>query len=256
MEQGDLNLVLYAGHGEFPRIIFTPGNIEDCFYLAQQAFNMADKFQVPVFILSDQYLADSCYNTELFDVENTEIIEYIEKTSVDYKRYKFSENGISPRGIPNFGDGLIVVDSDEHDEEGHITEDLDLRIQMVEKRMSKLNLVKEESILPDFFGTETAKYLVVGWGSTCNMIKEALNEINNLDISFLYFKQVYPINEKIFERFKKAEKIICIENNYTGQFANLLKLALGVSVDERILKYNGMPFSVEELVLKIKEVIK
>jgi len=257
MEQGDLNLVLYAGHGEFPRIILTPGNVEDCFYLAQKAFDLADKFQIPVFIISDQYLADTCYNTKPFDVENTEIVECIEKTSADYKRYALTGNGISPRGIPGFGDGLIVVDSDEHDEEGHITEDFDVRIQMVNKRMSKLSLIKDEYILPEFFGLETAKNLVIGWGSTCNMIKESLKEIDNPDIAFLYFKQVYPINKKVLDQFKSiknANKIICIENNYAGQFANLLKLELDISVDEKILKYNGMPFSVEELILKITEV--
>lgn len=255
-EQGDLNLTLYAGHGEFPRIILTPGNLEDCFFLAQKAFNLADKYQVPVFILSDQYLVDSCYNTKFFDIEKIEITEYIEKTSDDYKRYSLTKNGISPRGIPDFGEGLVVVDSDEHDEEGHITEDFDLRVQMVEKRMSKLDLIKNEVISPEFFGKKNAKNLIVGWGSTCNIIKEALNEMNNPDTTFLYFKQVYPLNKEILQYFKNAEKIICIENNYTGQFANLLKLELDISIDEKILKYNGLSFSVEELISKINEVLK
>lgn len=256
MEQGDLNLALYAGHGEFPRIIFTPGNLEDCFCLAQKAFDLADRFQVPVFILSDQYLADSCYNTKPFDIEKAEITEYIEQTNEDYKRYTLTQNGISPRGVPNYGDGFVIVDSDEHDEDGHITENLDLRIQMVEKRMAKLKSIRRESILPDYFGKPDAKILVLGWGSTCNIIKESLNEINNSDIGFLYFKQVYPLSEKILQYFKNVQKVICIENNYTGQFANLLKLELNISVGEKILKYNGIAFSVEELVEKIKGVIK
>lgn len=255
-EQGDLNLALYSGHGEFPRIILTPGTLEDGFYLAKKAFNLADKFQSPVFVLSDQYFSDSCYNTKPFETEKTEITEYIEKTSSDYKRYALTDSGISPRGIPNFGDGLVVVDSDEHDEEGHITEDFNLRTKMVNKRMAKLDLMREESILPDFFGEATAKVLVIGWGSTCNAIKEALAKIDNSDIAFLYFKQVYPLNKGILEYLKNIQKIICVENNYAGQFANLLKLELGISVDEKILKYNGQPFSIEELVLKINEVLK
>lgn len=253
-EQGDLNLALYSGHGEFPRIILTPGTLEDCFYLSQTAFNLADKFQVPVFIISDQYLADACYNTTPFDIGETEIVECIEKTYADYKRYTITENGISPRGIPDFGEGLVVVDSDEHDEEGHITEDLGLRIKMVNKRMAKLNLIRNEVIMPELFGEKTAKFLIVGWGSTCEIIKEALNEINNLDIAFLYFKQVYPLSKEISDYFS-AQKIICVENNYTGQFANLLKLELDISVNEKILKYNGLPFSVEELITKIREVL-
>lgn len=255
-EQGDLNLALYSGHGEFPRIILTPGNLEDCFYLDSIAFNLADKYQVPVFILSDQYLVDSCYNTKPFDIEKTEILEYIEKTPEDYKRYALAQNGISPRGIPNYGEGLVVVDSDEHDEYGHITEDFDMRIKMVEKRMSKLDLIRENAIAPEFFGETNAKFLIVGWGSTCNIIKEALNEINHPDLTFLYFKQAYPLNKDILKYFKNADKIICVENNYTGQFANVLKLELNISVDDKILKYNGMPFSVEELTSKLNEVIK
>lgn len=255
-EQSDLNLALYSGHGEFPRIILAPGTLEDCFYLAQKAFDLADRFQVPVFILSDQYLADSCYNKKPFDVENAEITEYIEKTSANYKRYALTQNGISPRGIPNHGDGLVVVDSDEHDEDGHITENLDLRMQMVEKRMAKLKSIKRESILPDYFGKPDAEVLVLSWGSTCNIIKEALNEINNSDIGFLYFKQVYPLSKNVLQYFSNSKKIICIENNYTGQFANLLKQELDITVGKKILKYNGLPFSVEELVKKIIEAVK
>lgn len=255
-EQGDLNLVLYSGHGEFPRIIFAPGNFEDCFYLAQKAFDLADKFQVPVFILSDQYLVDSGYNVPSFDLDKQEIAECIKETSADYKRYEFTDDGISQRGIPGWGEGLVVVDSDEHDEEGHITEDFDVRIKMMQKRMNKLNLIREDLVAPDFFGNENANILVIGWGSTCSIIKEALAEINNDDIGFLYFKQLYPLNNSVLRFFENKKKIICVENNYTGQFANLLKLELEVQVNEKILKYNGLPFSVEELVFKINEALK
>ena len=255
-EQGDLNLALYSGHGDFQRIIFAPGTLEDAFCLAQKAFNLADKFQVPVFILSDQYFVDSVHNTKPFDLEKFENTEYIEKTSKDYKRYVLTENGVSPRGIPNFGEGLVIVDSDEHDEEGHITENLDLRIQMVDKRMSKLELIKEEAISPELFGEVDAENLIIGWGSTCEGIKEALKEINNPNIAFLYFKQIYPLNKQILEYFKNAKKIICVENNFKGQFANLLKLELDICVSEKLLKYNGLPFSVDELILKINEVLK
>jgi len=259
-EQGDLNLALHSGHGDFARIILAPGTLEDGFYLAQKAFNLADKFQVPVFILSDQYFSDSCHNTLPFDLENLEITEYIEKTSKDYKRYAMTQNGISPRGIPGNGEGLVVIDSDEHDQNGHITEDHYLRIKMVDKRMSKLDLIKNECLEPELLGSVEAENLVIGWGSTREAIKEALKEINDPNLAFLYFKQVYPLNKSFLRYFKKsdlsAKKIICVENNYTGQFANLLKLELDVCVDDKILKYNGLAFSVEELVLKINEVIK
>lgn len=255
-EQGDLNLALYAGHGEFPRIILAPGNTEDCFNLTQKAFNIADKYQVPVFVLTDQYLVDSCYNIKPFKFEKNKIEEYIEKTSIGYKRYQLTENGISPRGIAGYGDSLVIVDSDEHDEEGHITEDLELRTKMVNKRMKKIELIRDEAIMPELYGEANPTNLIVSWGSTKNIIEEALRNINDSDLAFLHFKQVYPLNQKVLEHFKNAKKIICIENNYAGQFANLLKLELNISVDRKILKYNGLPFSVEELTTNIMEAIK
>lgn len=247
-EQGDLNLALYAGHGEFPRIILAPGTPEDAFYLAQNAFNLADKYQVPVFVLTDQYIMESFYLCSSFDVNKIENQEYIVQTDENYRRYKLTEDGISPRGIPNYGSGLVKVDSDEHDEDSHITEDLDLRIKMVDKRLKKLDLIKQEIYEPELYGPENYKMLLVGWGSTCLNIKEAMNVLNNPDVAFLYFKQVYPLHEKTLSYLEKAEKVISIENNATGQFANLIRQETGFNITRRILKYNGLPFSVEELV--------
>ncbi len=126
--QEDLNLALYSGPGEFPRIIFAPGNFEDAYNLSQKAFNLADHYQTPVFILSDQYFADVFYNQPKFDMEN-KVENHIIKTNRDYKRYEITDTGISPRGIPGFGEGLVVVDSDEHDQMGHLTENLDTKDQ-------------------------------------------------------------------------------------------------------------------------------
>ena len=133
-EQGDLNLVLYAGHGDFPRIILAPGTLEDGYMLTKNAFELSDKFQTPVFILTDQFFIDSRNNTPEFTVTESPLNRFI-KTDSNYKRFAFSDSGISPRGIPGYGAGAVCVDSDEHDESGHITEDLDLRIRMVDKRL-------------------------------------------------------------------------------------------------------------------------
>ena len=162
--QEDLNLALYSGPGEFPRIIFAPGNFEDAFYLSQKAFNLADHFQTPVFILSDQYFADVFYNQPTFDLEGLKVEDHIVETNSDYKRYEITDDGISPRGIPGFGDGLVVVDSDEHDEMGHLTEDLDTRIKMVDKRLRKLKEIYKEIIPPELLGGKEYKTLVIGWG--------------------------------------------------------------------------------------------
>ncbi|MFZ0442913.1 MAG: 2-oxoacid:acceptor oxidoreductase subunit alpha [Methanobacterium sp.] len=251
--QEDLNLALYSGPGEFPRIIFAPGNFEDAFYLSQKAFNLADLYQTPVFILSDQYFADVFYNQPNFDLEGLEVENHIVKTNLDYKRYEITANGISPRGIPGFGEGLVVVDSDEHDEKGHLTEDLDIRIKMVDKRLRKLKEIEKETISPDLLGSEEYKTLVIGWGSTYGPIKEALENLKNDSIGFLYFKQLYPLHNSTKNFLNNAEKTIIFENNAQGQFSDLIKLKTGFEIDKKVLKYNGMPFSVEEVEKNLKE---
>lgn len=252
--QEDLNLVLYSGPGETPRAIFAPGNFEDAFYMTQRAFNIADKYQIPVFILSDQYMVDIYYNLPYLMTKEVKIenFESIVKTDEKYRRFEITEDGISPRGIPGFGDGLVVVDSDEHDEEGHITEDLNLRTKMVEKRLKKLEGIKKEVVPPELIGPSDYKILVIGWGSTYGPIKEALDKLKSNEIAFLYFKQVYPLYENTLNYLEKAQKTIIFENNANSQFGNLIKLETGFEVHRKALKYNGMPFSVEEVMERLK----
>jgi len=254
-EQGDLLFALYAGHGEFPRIILAPGTIEDCFYLAQNAFNLADKYQVPVFILTDQYLLESHYNIPSLDPTQVPIQKHFVETKQGYRRYELTEAGLSPRGIPGFGEGLVVLDSDEHDEEGHITEDLDLRTKMVNKRFKKLDLLKRDVIPPALVGPKHYETLIVGWGSTYHAIKEALGRLGTKDVAFLHFKQVYPLHPEAIAYFKKAKKTVIVENNGTGQFGQLIRMQTGFDMDRKILKYNGLPFSVEELQEQLKSVL-
>lgn len=254
--QEDLNLALYSSPGETPKAIFAPGKFEDAFYITHHAFNLADKYQIPVFILSDQYFADIYYNIPDIDLNDIETQKYIVKTNADYKRYEITEDGISPRGIPGYGDGLVVVDSDEHDTEGHITENLHLRNKMVEKRLKKLEGIKKDVIEPELVGNENYKILVVGWGSTYGAIKEALETLENEDISFLHFKQLYPLHKSTLNYLEKAQKTIIFENNATSQFGNLIKLYTGLEIHERVLKYNGMPFSVEEVMEHLKSFVE
>jgi 2-oxoglutarate ferredoxin oxidoreductase subunit alpha len=246
-EQADLELALYAGHGEFPRIILAPGKVEDGFYLTQKAFNLADKYQVPVFILTDQYFVDSYYNTAVLDLSEVQVEKHIVETKKNYKRYALAQSGVSPRGIPGMGEGLVVVDSDEHDTEGHITEDLDLRTRMVDKRLRKLELLKNEIIPPELAGPEDYKNLVVCWGSTYNVVKEAVENLGKDKVAVLHFKQVYPLPNETMDYLQRAEKAIIVENNATAQFAKLIRLNTGIDIENRILKYNGLSFSVEEL---------
>ncbi|MEQ8187181.1 MAG: 2-oxoacid:acceptor oxidoreductase subunit alpha [Candidatus Eremiobacterota bacterium] len=255
--QGDLELALYSGHGDFPRIIFSPTGIEDAFYLTSRAFNMADKYQVPIFILTDQFLVDSYYNIDIDKLKFTcvNIENYFIETDSNYKRYKVTENGISPRGIFGHGSGLVSYDSHEHDEKGHITEEFDLTVKMQNKRMKKLKAITEDVIEPVLTGSEHYDILLIGWGSTCGVINEALSVINRNNIAFLSFSQVYPLHKKTEEYIKKAQKVIIIENNLTAQFSKLIKLNTGMEIKHKILKYNGLPFSVEEIVEQIRGII-
>jgi len=254
-EQADLELALYSGHGEFPRIILAPGNLKDAFFLTQKAFNLADKYQIPVFVLTDQYLIDSLMNLPLLDISDTRDENHVVKTHKGYKRYELTEDGISPRGIPGFGEGLVGVDSDEHDEEAHITEDLILREKMVDKRLKKLDSIKKEIVPPELVGSSNYRVLITGWGSTYNVVREALQELGREDISFLHFKQVYPLYEGTRDYLHKAQKNIIIENNATSQFGKLIKLYTGVDIEAKILKYNGLAFSVEEVAAEIKKIL-
>ncbi len=254
-EQADLELALYAGHGEFPRIIFAPGKIEDAFYLTQKAFNLADKYQVPVFILTDQYFLDSYYNIHPFDLSDMKVEKCFIKTQKDYKRYELTDNGVSPRGIPGFGKGLVVVDSDEHDTQGHITEDLDLRVAMVDKRLKKAESIKNEIIPPELVGPDDYKTLIVCWGSTYNVVSEAVRDLSRGDVSLLCFNQVYPLHGKTADYLKKADKTIIIESNATSQFGKLIKLYTGIEVDEKILKYSGLSFTVEEITESLRSIL-
>jgi 2-oxoglutarate ferredoxin oxidoreductase subunit alpha len=255
-EQADIELTLYAGHGEFPRILLAPGTIEQAFYLTARAFNLADKYQVPVFVLTDQYFIDSYYNTSGFDLSSVKVEKYIAKTASDYRRYELTENGISPRGVPGFGQGLVCVDSDEHDAKGHITEDLQLRTKMVDKRLRKLESAKGEIVEPELYPNCEYDNLVICWGSTYHIVKEALSVLDRPDTSLLHYSQIYPLHPQTADYLAKAKRVVVVEGNARGQFAKLIKLHTGIDVKDRILKYNGLSFAVEEVVEAMKKVLK
>ncbi len=254
-EQGDLELALYAGHGEFPRIILAPGSLEEAFSLTAKAFGLADKYQVPVFVLTDQYFLDSYYNTAGFGLSDIKAERHIVKTGKDYRRYEFTKDGISPRGIPGYGQGLVCVDSDEHDTEGHITEDLELRVKMVDKRLEKGKALIKDAIPPQLVGPKDYKTLVVCWGSTYHVVDEAIKNLERDDVAFLHFKQVHPLPKETAGYLETAERTIAVEGNATGQFAKQIKLYTGIDVDKKVLKYSGLSFSVEELVEKLGRIL-
>lgn len=247
-EQGDLELALYAGHGEFPRIILAPDSLRSAFDLSRKAFDLADRYQVPVFILTDQYLVDTYYNTAAFAFEAKGINHSIVETAKDYQRYQLTPDGISPRGIPGRGLGLVGVDSDEHDEAGHITEDLELRVKMVDKRLRKLALIKEELLPAALEGRKDSRTLVVSWGSVNPIVREAIGRLGGNDVAQLAIQQVYPLPAELHQYLAAAEQTIIVENNAAAQMGRLILRETGHRFHHAVVKYNGLPFTVEELV--------
>lgn len=253
--QEDLNLAIYAGHGEFSRIVYAPGHMEDAIKLSQKAFYYADQYQIPTFILSDQYLLDSNYQMAPFKLEAKYLESFVVPSDSDYKRYKLTENGISPRAIPNNGVGLVKVDSDEHTEEGKITEDFEVRVQQNDKRLARRDLLLNDYEAAELIGPKDYDVLIVGWGSTYGVLKEYIDHYNNGKVAYLYVKQPFPLHASLKSYFDQATTIIDVENNATAQFASILKLELDVSVTHKLLKYNGVPFSIEDVVSYMKEVL-
>jgi len=255
-EQADLLFALHAGHGEFPRVIFAPGTPEQALYLTNKAFDISQKYQIPVLILTDQYLADSQWTVEGIDLERLVYNDYrirgdeLKKLS-EYKRHAFTENGISPFAVPGESRHLVVTDSDEHDEEGHIIEDGLIRMKMVNKRLfKKLPLIKGEISSPYLYGNSSPDIVITGWGSTYGIMKETVDALSkDKKIAMLHFSEVYPLPS--IDKFDylnilgMAKMTICVENNATGQFALLMKAETGYEFHRRINRYDGRPFTLE-----------
>jgi 2-oxoglutarate ferredoxin oxidoreductase subunit alpha len=206
---------------------------------------------VPVFVLTDQFLLDSSYNIPDLDIGKDSIQKQFVQTSAKYQRYALTDDGISPRGIPGNGEGLVVVDSDEHDEEGHITEDLLLRTRMVDKRLKrKLAAIRRDAERPRLVGPKDYDLLVVTWGSNYHVVREAIRSVDTKTIAMLHFTQVYPLHRSTGRYLDAAGRIAIVENNARSQFGSLILLETGHRVDDnlRLLKYNGLPFAVEEVV--------
>ncbi len=258
-EQADLLFVIHSAHGEFPRVVFAPGTPKQAFYLTNKAFDMAEKYQIPAFIIFDQYLADSEWTFDNFDLSKINFKDYrirgndFEKID-NYKRHAFTETGVSLLGVPGDARHVVVTDSDEHDEDGHIIEDAETRIKMVQKRLfKKLPLLKTEISAPYFYGDNDPEILITGWGSTYGVIKEVVDILlkDNISMGMLHFTEIFPFplleKSDFLKPLKHARHSICVENNATGQFARLLRAETGFEFKHKINKYDGRPFTVEGL---------
>ncbi|UCG21580.1 MAG: 2-oxoacid:acceptor oxidoreductase subunit alpha [Deltaproteobacteria bacterium] len=250
-EQADLELVLHSGHGEFPRAIFSPGTVEECFWLTRKAFEVAAKSQGPVFILTDQFLADSARAIEPFDLEGLETVRVgIVEDSADlpYFRYPIYESGISPRLLPGMGKHLVVAGGDEHPIDGHLTEDLSVRKFMVEKRLRKEEEIVAEVVPPEIQGDEKPDLLLVTWGTTKGAILEAAAKLRNdsTRVGTLHFSQVWPlVPQQFLEVLQDAGEVVCVEGNAFGQLARLIRRETGFNFHRRVLRYDGLPITPE-----------
>lgn len=260
-EQADLRFVIHAGHGEFPKMVIALRNPEDAFYQTTRAFNLADKYQIPVILLTDEYLADYEMTVNPFDFSKISIDRYIsDENEIEdgrYKRYKYTDSGISPRLVPGIGkEKLVLVDSHEHNEYGNIDESIETRVNMMKKRMKKLESLKDEIEEPEYIGCENPEYLLVGFGSTYGAIKESVSRLNSQDDKFgaLIFGDVYPFPMgKLNSYAKKAKKIIVIEQNYLSQLKSLIDEYTDIKVDKSILKYDGRAINSDDIIQELNK---
>ncbi|MFA5022473.1 MAG: 2-oxoacid:acceptor oxidoreductase subunit alpha [Patescibacteria group bacterium] len=253
-EQGDLAYLATAAHGEFIRVILAPGDPQEAFYLTTQAFNLAEKWQVPVFILVDKYISEghqSIAQPDLnqFEIDRGQLLtdEQLAKIT-DYKRYQYAESGVSARTIPGQKGGAYLANSDEHDEHGLTIEGFDAltRQKMVDKRAAKLSGLLKDLPKPKMYGSKTAKITLVGWGSVKGPVLEALKVLDQ--VNYLHVSTPWPLDkDEVAQQLKGAKMVVVIENNHDGQLANILEQH-GIKVNQRLNKYDGAQFFPEEVV--------
>jgi 2-oxoglutarate ferredoxin oxidoreductase subunit alpha len=263
-EQGDLQFVLHAHHGDFPRAVLAPATIEDAFWIAVKAFNLAEEYQLPVIVLTDQHLASSYSTVDQLDLSQVTIERgtlFSEKKDdpSEYMRHKVTKSGISPRAFPGLGKALVVTDCDEHDEKGHLTEDARERTAQVEKRLRKIVPLKKEIDTPQEYGPQRAETALIGWGSTYGAIREAVDILRKEDVSvnMLHLNELWPFPAKaVTDTIERARNSYVIESNATGQLARLIKAETGRDVSGRILKFDGRPFTPAYIAEAVKKEVR
>ncbi len=262
-EQGDLEFVLSAGHGEFPRLVLAPGSPEEAFALAQRAMDQAEEFQVPAFLLTDQYLADTIVDIEPDVLGILPVRRHIVRgNSVSrtpegrYLRHAYTESGISPMAVPGEQGITVVVDSDEHTEDGHITEDHETRIRMVAKRLRKGAELARRILPPLVSGPPNGDALLVGFGSTKEVNEEARRILarEGRSVAVVHLRQVWPFpSEEIAGIVPRYGVALTVENNATGQLARLIQRESGVKMDGTISRFDGLPFTAERIAAEARK---
>lgn len=251
--QEDLRFVLSAGHGEFPRAVYAPGSLPGAYAAARHALAAAHRYQTPAIVLMDQFLIDLHATVPPLDETYRPVSRELVSADAGYQRYRLTDTGVSPRAIPG-GEAFVVCDSDEHTEDGHLTEDLQVRVQMVDKRLRKEQGLCREALTPEWYGPSEAPTLLICWGSTYGPCREAVDRLNRQRpaAAMLHFSQVWPLPlQAAVEALAGERRLICVEGNARGQFAGLLRETGLVRDCELLLKYDGMPFTGEEIARRV-----
>ncbi len=261
-EQGDLRFVLNASQGDFPRFVIAPGDAVDCFYRTIEAFNLSEKYQCPAILLLDKYLSESHKTTEQFEVSKIVtdrglmIDDETLEEDKEFKRYKITATGISPRTIPSQKKGRFTATGNEHDETGYVSEDKAIRTKMMNKRYRKFQHARKEIPEPTLLGPKNAEVTMIGWGSTKGPIREAMRLLKRegIDANLLQIVYLSPFPKNSVARIlETAERVVVIENNKTAQLARLIMEETGIEVKEKMLKYDGRQFFPIDICRYVKE---
>ena len=260
-EQGDMLFMLYASQGEFPRVLLAPGTHEEAFVAGWRSFNLAEKYQVPVLVLSDHYLAVAVRTVEMdvfdFDAVTIERGALLTAAELDalgepYLRFRVTESGVSPRALPGHPNAVFLATSNEHREDGQITEEPEERVAQVDKRMRKMDGLAQEMAAPTAYGPQEAETTYLCWGSTYGPLREAVNRLNAVrpgSANMLHMQDLWPFSAAaVDEAIQAARRVVVVEVNATAQLATLIRSQTGRSVDGAILRYDGRPFSPQYIV--------
>ena len=267
-EQADLNQVFGASQGDYPRIIIAPADVTDCFYSTVEAFNLADKYQLPVTIISDLLVSEHPETVEAgalignVPIDRGEMVTEWSAEKGPYKRFEFTKSGVSPRALPGTENTIYVAGSDDHDEGGVLISDVftspPVRRKIQEKRMRKMETALGEMAPPTLEGPADAEVTMIGWGSTRGVIVEAIRKLaaEGITANQLHVKYLVPFHTKeISGILRKCKRTICVEANYTGQFARHLRAETGITIDDHIRKYDGEPFEPHHIVEEVKAIL-
>lgn len=257
--QENLLFALHAGHGEFPRYLVAPSDPADAFYLTAKAFDLAEKYQVPAIVLTDQFLVDSYAVVPALDPSRVPVeervlpVEELDR-SPRYDRFALTESGVSPRALPGVSEKLILVDSDEHDPYGRITEDLGVRKAMVEKRLRKGDGLRAEVAPPEVYppGSVRGKRVLLGWGSTYGAIREAV-ELLGEAYAHVHLRELWPLRAEELRRvWEEAREVVLVEGAATGQLGKLIAGETGLRPSRLVARYDGRPFTGEEIAREVQ----